>query len=255
MNKILRNKIKIIAIPFAGGNKYSFKNIPEFLSKDFEWITVELPGRGARFKERLLDDISTMTQDIFDQINKHIKNEPYLIYGHSMGTLLGYELTKMLIENNKQLPVCLFFTGRGAPGVASKKKISSLPEDLFWKEVNEMGGLPNEILEHQDLLSLYYPILKSDFGAIENYTYNRIKEPLSVPLFVCMGKDEVGQGKGKVSLDKIKKWNEETAFPQTIQFLEGDHFFIFKHPKAIAQRISSACESVLNSNYTLELHY
>ncbi|WP_106795020.1 thioesterase II family protein [Aquimarina sp. Aq78] len=246
MNEILRDKIKIIAIPFAGGNKYSFKNISEFMSKDFEWITVELPGRGARFKERLLDEISVMVQDIFEQIYRHIKNEPYLIYGHSMGTLLGYELTKLLIQKNMRLPICLFFTGRGAPGAVSKKEISSLPEDLFWKEINEMGGLPKEILQHQDLLSLYYPILKSDFKAIENYTYYKIKKPLPVPLFVCMGKDEIGQREDKVSLDKIKKWNEETELPQIIQFLEGDHFFIFKDPRAIAYKISNACGSILN---------
>ncbi|WP_062059828.1 thioesterase II family protein [Aquimarina longa] len=238
--------MKIIAIPFAGGNKYSFKEISKCLPKDFEWITVELPGRGARFKEKLLDEVSIMVEDIFNQVQQHIKNEPYLIYGHSMGTLLGYELIKTLIRKDMHLPVCLFFTGRGAPSVITKKKISTFSKKLFWEEVNEMGGLPKEILEHKDLLELYYPILKADFCAIENYVYDDMNEPFPIPIFVCMGKEEIGEGKGKVSLERIKKWNEETLFPQTIQFLDGDHFFILKHPKAIAQKISNACESVVH---------
>ena len=134
--------MKIIAIPFAGGNRYSFKKLEKYVSSPIQWVTIELPGRGARFNEPILEDITTMVKDLFEQIKPHIEQETYMIYGHSMGTLLGYELTKMLIQKQCKLPECLFFSGRGAPKTAKFKGKSSLPKEEFWKEVEEMGGLP-----------------------------------------------------------------------------------------------------------------
>ncbi|MBQ0740931.1 hypothetical protein J9332_42320, partial [Aquimarina celericrescens] len=75
-----------------------------------------------------------------------------------------------MIHKKMKLPKSLFFTGRGAPGFErSSKKRSILPKDQFWKEVNEIGGLPSEFFDHEDLLDLYYPIMKSDFKAVEDY--------------------------------------------------------------------------------------
>ena len=95
---------KVIALPFAGGNKYSFNGIEKHVSKKINWITLELPGRGSRFKESLLDKIDHMVDDLLSQIMPHIQEGNYIIYGHSMGTLLGYELTKKITEKKSTDP-------------------------------------------------------------------------------------------------------------------------------------------------------
>ena len=82
--------MKIIALPFAGGSKFSFKNLENHIPNSIEWITLELPGRGNRFGEPILESIDAMVNDILSQIEYHITNEPYMIYGHSLGTVLGY---------------------------------------------------------------------------------------------------------------------------------------------------------------------
>lgn len=232
--------MKIIAIPFAGGNRYSFKKLEKYVPSPIQWVTIELPGRGARFNEPILEDITTMVKDLFEQIKPHIEQETYMIYGHSMGTLLGYELTKMLIQKQCKLPECLFFSGRGAPKTAKFKGKSSLPKEEFWKEVEEMGGLPKELLAHEELLELNYPILKGDFKAIEDYKYQPMTSLFPMPLHVCMGEDELGTGADKVTIVSVKAWNEETEFPQKIQCMRGDHFFILQNPKEVVDRIVHA---------------
>ncbi|GAA3512779.1 mutanobactin A biosynthesis thioesterase MubT [Aquimarina addita] len=241
-------KIKIIALPFAGGNKQSYRDIEKLKPRNLEWITLELPGRGARFKEKLLDDLILMVNDLFSQIIMHIPKGDYIIYGHSMGTLLGYELVKKLIINNLPLPNCLFFTGRGSPETNSSEKTSTLPNPLFWKKIREIGGLTDEILECQELLDLYYPILKNDFKAIENYKYKKMNFQFPIPIHVCLGKDEVGTGNKKTSISEVENWGKETVFPVEPEFLNGDHFFIFKHPQLIMQKLCKAHESSKNLN-------
>ncbi|EZH74461.1 hypothetical protein ATO12_11880 [Aquimarina atlantica] len=251
MNHFFIAKPKIIAIPFAGGNQYSFKTIEKYIQKDIEWVTVELPGRGGRFSEQSLDAIHLMVADLFDQILPHIKEGPYMIYGHSMGTLLGYELTKKIVEAKMRLPKCLFFTGRSAPSVLTKKKRSILPKTLFWKEVYDIGGLPTEILDNKDLLDLYYPILKSDFKAIEDYEYITQEQPFSFPIYVCMGTEEVGEDHNQQTIEEIMAWDNETKSLCGPELLEGDHFFILKSPQIIAQKIVKAyrTNSVLRTSF------
>ncbi|MEP6804700.1 MAG: thioesterase domain-containing protein [Flavobacterium sp.] len=128
-------KNKVIALPFAGGNKYSFSSIEKHVSKNVEWITLELPGRGSRFKESLLDRVDHIVDDLLIQIMPYIELGNYIIYGHSMGTLLGYELAKKITEKKLQRPMALFFTGRGAPGFSRfNNKKSILPKPISGKK-------------------------------------------------------------------------------------------------------------------------
>ena len=239
--------MKIIALPFAGGNIYSFKELEKYVPNTIEWVTLELPGRGSRFGQPILENIDSMVNDLFSQLKPHLNEEPYMIYGHSLGTLLGYELTKMLVKFKCQLPECLYFTGRGAPGTQKIEKKSELPKDKFWKQVEEMGGLPSEILEHEELLELQYPILKADFKALEEYNYEPMDTPFSIPIFICMGEDEIGEGKNKTLLASVRAWSKETKFLQKVECIPGNHFFILAHPKEVTSRIVNAFQKLVKS--------
>lgn len=247
-NNLFQTKNKIIAIPFAGGNRFSFKSLEKYVPQDLDWVTLESPGRGSRFSEKLLETIEELSEDLLDQLIPHIQNSDYMIYGHSLGTLLGYEVTKKIVQQNLKLPICLFFTGRGAPGYNRfQKKKSLLPKDLFWKEVSDIGGLPKEILAHEDLLDMYYPILKSDFKAIEDYQYHRMEKLFPIPIHICMGTEEIGDGEEKTSVGNMKAWENETNANCTFELLQGDHFFIFKHQKAVVQKIINTAMAIRTS--------
>ncbi|KAA1244162.1 thioesterase II family protein [Aquimarina sp. RZ0] len=239
-------KHKIIAIPFAGGNKFSFRNLEKYIPDDFEWVTLELPGRGDRFNKPFLTTMKNVIDDLFDQLLPHIEDGVYMIYGHSLGTLLGYELTKKLVTEGMPLPCCLYVTGRGAPSSKESENWGALPLNLFWKKVHEIGGLPQEVLETTEFLEFYYPILRSDFELIESYEYKKLKTPLPIPIYVCLGSKEIGEEDHKASIGQIKAWNDETIHTVVPEFLEGDHFFILKRSKAMIQKICKAFEMSLH---------
>lgn len=241
MKQIVKPKPKIIAIPFAGGNKYSFSEIQKHIVQDFEWITLELPGRGSRFSEPLLDRLTDMVNDLYKNIQIHISRGDYILCGHSMGTLLGYELVKKMIKNNLKLPRCLFFTGRGAPAYSSLiNKKSILPQNSFWEEITKIGGMPKDILDQSDLLEVYYPILKNDFKAVENYVYTKTETPFSIPIHILMGEDEIGEEEEQTSVHDMKAWANETNAPCSFEVVPGNHFFVLDEAKMIAQKIMNA---------------
>jgi len=80
--------MKIICLPFAGGNKYSYTKLKPFLNKEIDFVTLELPGRGARSLEPLESNMDLLVQDLYRQIQPYLSSD-YMIYGHSMGGLIG----------------------------------------------------------------------------------------------------------------------------------------------------------------------
>ena len=111
-NKIVK---KVIFLPFAGANKYSYQQFHEHLRNTFDLFTVELPGRGARIQENFITDMEHVIDDIYNQIKEFVNGCEYFLYGHSMGGTLGNLLIHKLMENNDPLPIHFLVTGHGAP--------------------------------------------------------------------------------------------------------------------------------------------
>ena len=195
--------------------------------------TTEYAGRGGRLRERLEFDANIIAQDIFNQINQFCDNENFTIYGHSLGGLIGYLVTRLLWERRMILPAHLFITGTTGPSSLSRgeKKRHLLPKDDFIQELKHLKGMPDEILANADLLEYYEPILRADFQASETYVHHR-KPPVNLPLTVITGSEE------EMEQSDILLWQNETTVEAEFIQLPGPHFFINDHSRRIVEIIS-----------------
>lgn len=224
--------LTILALPFGGGDQYSYDRFRKFLPSNFTLKTVEYPGRGARICENSLSDIVSISNDVLEQVKNDIQENRYIIYGHSMGALVGYELTKEIIRNNFQTPSCLFFTGSAGPSVPKDNLISGYETERFWKEILDFGGLPIEVFSNDEFLKFYEPILRADISAVEKYKYERMTTPFKIPIHAIAGSEELN-----ITTQTLASWQNETLLSLDAKFLPGDHFFIFNNPSSIVQEI------------------
>jgi surfactin synthase thioesterase subunit len=222
--RTFNKKITLYCLPFAGGNALSYRDFKNHIADIIHVKPLDLPGRGKRVKEPLLTNLEAIADDTFRQIKNDINDQPYIVYGHSMGAILGYLLTHRLINADLPPPMHLFFSGRRAPSVVDNKPLKhGLPKADFLSYLKELGGLPNEILEHEELMDFFEPILRADFQAIETYAYQP-KPPFDIPMTIMHGlKDK------EVVHAELHKWQQETRQPITIKLFAGGHFFIFEH--------------------------
>lgn len=212
--------MKIITFVFAGGNKYSF---PKFSKTLTDFTVLEYPGRGTRINEKLMKDIDLLTDDLLPKIVEEIKNcHEYIVYGHSMGALVGYLICQKLQKLQIKKPLKLVVSGRKAPSIKREKLLSDLPNHLFWEEVIKLGGIPDALQEHPELKEFYIPILKADFEVVDNYNYVK-KEKLNIPIDVFYGTEE------KITEFEITEWENESTQEVTINRMKGNHFFIFNN--------------------------
>jgi surfactin synthase thioesterase subunit len=103
--------------------------------------------------------------------------------------------------------------------------------ELFMKELELLGGISPEFMENPELFNFFEPILRADFEVAErNGMSNEL--PVKSPLFALMGTEEERVG-------EISNWRKFTLGTFGYEVLEGDHFFINRHPQKLAGIISS----------------
>jgi len=233
-----RQRINLICLPFAGASIYSYRDITTQIADFINIIPVELPGRGQRISEPLLSDIHKIVDDAFLQIKAHI-NIPYAIYGHSLGTLLGFLLVKRILNEDLPQPIHLFFSGRGGPSVQDKDKhIHALPKKEFIKKLQEYEGSPQEILNDESIMEFFEPVLRADFKAVSNYPYNE-DTPFNIPITVMIGTTE------NTTYKEAMKWQDETSKEISLRQFPGGHFFIYQHSQEIGRIFSHTLQHFL----------
>ena len=232
MNECMK-QAQLFLLHFAGGNRYSFSSMLQFL-RDFEVVSLELPGRGKRMGEPLLKNFELAAADMYRQIAAQLTSPRFVLYGHSMGALLCYLLAKRIAQEKLNAPLHLFLTGKGAPSILFNRKIRHLmPQDELVADLQQMGGMPDIVLKDHKLLDLFLPIIRADFQAVESFRY---EEParLDLPLTVITGSEE------SIADEKIKPWQLETFATVTFRKLPGGHFFIFNYGREILEMITHA---------------
>ena len=221
---------KIFLLHFAGGNCYSFNFLKPLLT-DFDAVALELPGRGKRFDEKLITDFHEAALDIYNQIVTYPEVQDCLIFGHSMGAYLALKVSSML-EAAGNPPAFIFVSGNAGPGLicydASKPR-HTLGRSDFRKELENMGGISNEILENEEAYSFFEPILRADFEIAENDGLEYLS-PINVPIYALMGSEEK-------DVERIANWAKFTKNIFSFEILSGGHFFIYDQKEKVAEVI------------------
>jgi surfactin synthase thioesterase subunit len=231
------DRINVFCLPFAGGSKYSYRGYTLSAPPSLNIIPLEIPGRGARSGEALLSNLELVAGDIFDQIKNNL-HTPYVIYGHSMGGLLGYLVTKKIIQNKLAQPLHLFFTGCGGPSIKHRDLVDhTLPKKEFYSGIRELGGSTDEVLNDVNLMDFFEPILRADFEAVATFQY-KPGEPFQIPISIVLGLNE------KVKYEEGMAWQRETTELIEVTHLPGNHFFIFNHEATILGMLCDKLQTV-----------
>jgi surfactin synthase thioesterase subunit len=222
--------MRLFCFPFAGGNAYSYRKIEAHLPASIRPIPVELPGHGRRASEPLQTQLMELVADALAQLQGMLKGS-YAFFGHSMGASIAHELARRIVREGLTPPRHLFLSGRQAPSVPEKHHRWDLPKEEFLEMLRSLGGCPPEVLESEELMELFEPILRADFEAVETHV-RKPATPIDIPISVFIGKRD------EVTPEEAWYWQEETTQDVAIFCFPGDHFFLFDHSQEIADLIA-----------------
>jgi surfactin synthase thioesterase subunit len=231
----------LFCLPFAGSSAYSYRAFQSYTDDTLRIAAIDLPGRGRRFCEPLLRNLNDMADDAYNQIRQRLNGCAYAVYGHSMGSWIAYLLVKRILRDGYPPPRHLFVSGRPSPSVPGKEKDwQGLPRTDFLEILKRFGGTPSEVIGNQELMELFEPVLRADFQALADYTYEK-SEPLDVPITVLWSHDE------NVTRAQALGWQEQTTKDFSLLEFSGGHFFIFRHAAEIvgvfARAVAAVCDT------------
>ncbi|NKI19663.1 thioesterase [Paenibacillus dendritiformis] len=228
------SRMILFCLPYAGGTAMIYSSWRSRLHSSILLRPVELPGRGKRFREANCDRLEEAVEDIYSRIAPDLAG-PFALFGHSMGSLLAFELAIKIKQRTGLEPAQLIVSGRRAPHVkVESPKIHALPDDQFKEEIRMLGGTPDEILRDEDMFDVFLPALRADFKMIEEYCYpTERSEKLDCGVHVLTGRGDA------IKEEHLAAWGELTTGTCFVTRFEGGHFFIHDHEKAIVDLINN----------------
>ena len=251
LNRSPRNPgagLRLFCFPYAGGGANTYREWPAGLPNSVRVCPVQLPGRETRLRELPLNQISSLVPAIADAILPYLQ-QPFAFYGHSMGALIGFELSRYLRREHGLQPAQLFVSARSAPQLPPlEPPIHLLPEPEFAERLRELDGTPRQVLEEPELMQMMIPILRADFTVCETYVYTD-DLPFDFPITVYGGLQDK-----KITRDRLDAWRVHTTAPFAVRMFPGGHFFIQPQQRQLLQTLHTDLDQLTLTSPSQSTH-
>jgi medium-chain acyl-[acyl-carrier-protein] hydrolase len=225
-------RLRLFCLPYAGGGASAFSGWLEPLPRGVELWPAQLPGRESRFNEPAFRRLGPLVEEL-TRVVLPLLTMPYAVYGHSMGSVVGFELLRALRQRGAPPAVCFFASGHSAPQLPPRHKPAhALGDREFTDFVRSLGGTPPEVLQNAELLELLLPLLRCDFELLETYVCQP-GPPLECPIRALGGKSDV-----YTPMTDLEAWREHTRTFLGARMLDGGHFFIHESRQAVLRGVS-----------------
>lgn len=223
--------LRLICFPYAGGGTAIYNAWLDAMPEQIEVCPIKLPGR----EDRLFDPPHTRLDELLAELAADIEafvSAPFAFFGHSMGAMLAYELTRHLRRQQLPLPAHLLVSAHRAPQLPDMRPhIYDLPDNQFIAHLSSMNGTPREVVEHRELMTMLLPALRADFTLCDTYTYVP-DAPLQCPISALSGTDDAIANR-----QQMAPWREQTTASFKLHIFPGGHFFLNTLPQPVIQTV------------------
>jgi medium-chain acyl-[acyl-carrier-protein] hydrolase len=225
-------RLTLFCFPYAGGTSLIFKNWAALMPNMIDICPIHLPGRSGRLHEAPFRSIEPLVRALGEALLPYLA-KPYVLFGHSMGALISFELARHYRSQQISPPIHIFASGRRAPQLPDPDPPTfDLSDAEFKEELRRLNGTPSDVLENFELLQLMMPVLRADFEVCQSYEYKE-ELPLSCPITAFGGIGDID-----VPRSTIEAWRQQTSSTFVMRMMPGDHFFLHSNERLIVHTLA-----------------
>ena len=208
-----------------------FRDWLDAFTDEIEVRVAQFPGRAARLREERFERMPALIETMAEVLCPFL-DRPFAFFGHSLGALVAFEVARNLRAHGI-IPEHLFVSAHIAPHLPDPaRKIHRLPDEEFLRELKDLNGMPQGVLDSKELLEIMLPVVRSDFAVLETYKYEP-EPPLECPITAFGGTRDP-----RTSETGLEGWRTQTNKAFGLVMLEGDHFFIDTARPLLIQEIA-----------------
>ncbi|GAB3058144.1 alpha/beta fold hydrolase [Micromonospora schwarzwaldensis] len=218
---------QVFVFPYAGGIAASFTSWREAAPPELSVRVAQLPARGVRLHEPPVDDLTELVAELTTAVTERASG-PFLLFGHSLGALVAFEVTRELRRRGGPDPLALLVGGAEGPQTRRvARRCHELDDAGLIEALRDFGTTSAALLADRELMELILPGIRADFALSERYAY-RAGPPLELPVHVLLGdRDE------HVDPGRAAGWARDCATPPQVHVFAGGHFFLAEHRSEI----------------------
>lgn len=234
---------RLFCFPHAGGGA----RMPVQVA-GWSVIPVRLPGRESRVAEAPFERMNALVAALADNVDGYLADagdpkRAFAFFGHSMGAVVAFELTRELRRRSRPLPAMLIASGARAPQFRRGHVPQPAPSrKAFVEELRRLQGIPAEALADPALVRAILPALEADAALYRNYIYTE-DAPLPIPIRAYGGVDDPN-----VRREHLDAWAEQTSSSFAAHQFPGGHFYLVPERQALQAALQAALQSILPPN-------
>jgi medium-chain acyl-[acyl-carrier-protein] hydrolase len=221
----------LVCLPHAGGGASEFSGWQSH-ARLLDVLAVRLPGREARIAEAAFETIDDLVEAFLPALVP-VARRGCVLFGHSMGALVAYEVARRLMAEALPAPLALVVSGCVAPHVLEPEQVHEFSDERLVQWLIDINGVEPEVLNYPKLLELMLPTVRADMRLVDDYRY-REGVRLDIPVRALQGKEDLG-----TPVELAGKWGELTTGTFDLDIFPGDHFFFRDHVPRVMSIIES----------------
>jgi surfactin synthase thioesterase subunit len=203
----------------AGGHGDSYRALAACLPAAWQHTFVAYLGPGRSTMQPACTDLTKLAAALLPQLPSRWRG-PMAFFGHSMGALVAYEVTRQLRQWGLPLPHWLGVSGHRAPQQTwpPKPALHRCADADLHARLRALGALP-ALAPDPDYLAL----VRADLCACE--TYAPPAEATATPL-PCALSTFTGDADPMVPVPDMHPWSALVDAPVRHHVLPGGHFYL-----------------------------
>jgi medium-chain acyl-[acyl-carrier-protein] hydrolase len=230
-------RLRLFCFPFAGGGASIFHSWSRALPEGIELCAIQPPGRESRIAEEPVSRLDALVATLVEE-TRELRRMPFVFFGHSIGALVAFEMTRALRRIGEPLPLHLFVSAAVPPPSHEEEPLSALADDTLIERLRELEGTPAPIIDNSELMKLFLPALRADLALRDGYE-KREEPPLPIPITAFGGDRDAG-----VSVAELASWRDETTATFDLKIMSGGHFFIKEARREFLAAFSQQLDSL-----------
>lgn len=223
-------RVRLICLAQAGGGPGAFAPWRPHLPDGVELAPVQLPARGIRDSDPMPERFEDLVEDLWRGLAPEL-TMPYVLFGHSFGALLAYEVTCRVQQRGGTPPRATVISACRAPHIPLARGLSDASDDALLAWLVETDGLPAEVLGRRRFATRVIRAVRMDMRFAERY-HVPTPTPVLTPLLALGGEDD-----DVVPSEQVGHWKECAAAEFRHRTLPGGHSFPQRHPAEVMEEL------------------
>lgn len=210
----------LVCLPGAGGSARRYLRWRDRLGSGVRLVPLDLPGRGLARRQPACRSLEAAAAALLPAVRDLGR---YVVFGHSLGALLGYELTRQACAAGSP-PQFLVAAACRAPddcAPALREGVAEPDDDRFAAGLARLGVLAPE-QAGTPMARMFLPQLRSDLALATRYAPGGAAGPGRLPVDVLAW---YGADDPLVPGEAAERWRHHTSGACTVEGFPGGHDF------------------------------